>query len=820
MISRTSSRIIQSLFINLLCVSFIPGVFGQEQANREKGKAMQQASGTFQWCDLGTIVDWMEKGGSVAESGEYTVWVKALEGSGCRVTIAGTAFEPTHLKGNDRSYKWEKAGTVKLQANETFPLEVTGVGSGLGKKVVALVLSTKPDANPQRIDEVTLVSPRTMEPPKDRRLWDIRNLNMFYTWPGYPTKEAWQKRARDLKDHIRVSCGLWPEPKRYPLNTQVFERIERDGYSIEKVYFESWPGFFVTGNLYRPLGKKGPFPAIASPHGHWEKGRLANDDRGSVPGRCINFARQGYVIFSYDMVGYVDSKQLTHDHWDARAHLWGVSNMSIQTWNSIRALDFLESLEDVDKDRIGCTGASGGGTQTFILTALEDRLKVVAPVNMISAHMQGGCTCENAPNLRVDAYNVEIGSLAAPRPLMMVCCTGDWTDETPFNEFPATQSIYRLFNAENRVDFHQVDADHNYNQESREAVYAWFGKWLLGEDDPAKFKEQPFTVEKDEDLQVFARRPLPHTGMNWQILTDLIVRESKQQLADLWPGNSTDLKEWKKKMGPAFRHAIGAEKSAPSDIDIQRTGRSKRDGYTIHSFLAGRKGKEERIPVLLYYPATRAELSSVKHPATLLVHPEGKRHFADLSEGNPGPLISALLEKKHIVVTMDPFLCGEYQTPWGETSRDQSDKFFSVYNHTDLSCRIQDILITIALAEAWGNVDSINLVGLGEAGLWCLLARGLAPDVRSLMVEMGDVDLDADATWLGDLYIPLIRKVGDYRTAAALGAPGRLFLLAGGAKTDFPEISALYAGVNAEQNIQIDRTAPSIAVDHIAWLTE
>jgi hypothetical protein len=259
---------------------------------------------------------------------------------------------------------------------------------------------------------------------------------------------------------------------------------------------------------------------------------------------------------------------------------------------------------------------------------------------------------------------------------------------------------------------------------------------------------------------------------------------------------------------------------SPSGVEFQRTGRSKRDGYTIHSFLAGRRGKEERIPVLLYYPATIGEPLSVKHPATLLVHPDGKRYFADTSEGNPGPLISALLEKKHIVVAMDPFLCGEYQTPWAATSRDESDKFFAVYNHTDLSCRIQDILTTIAFVEAWGNVESINLVGLSEAGLWCLLARGLAPDVRSLMVEMGNADLDADDTWLGELYIPLIRKVGDYRTAVALGAPGRLFLLAGGAKTDFPDISALYKSINAEQNIQIDRTTPSRAADHIAWLTE
>ena len=270
-------------------------------------------------------------------------------------------------------------------------------------------------------------------------------------------------------------------PEKTPLNAHVFGRIEREDYTIEKVYFEAYPGFFTTGNLYRPKGMKGPFPGIVSPHGHWGRGRLENSEAGSVPGRCINFAKQGHVIFSYDMVGRCDSgEQIDHAYGGEREALWGLSLMALQLWNGVRAVDFLETLPDVDADRIGCTGASGGGTQTFMLTAIDDRIKVSAPVNMISAHMQGGCLCENAPNLRVDISNIEIGALMAPKPLLLVSATGDWTRNTPTVESPAIRSIYAHFGAEDKVHEVQIDADHNYNKDSREAVYAWFGQMVSG----------------------------------------------------------------------------------------------------------------------------------------------------------------------------------------------------------------------------------------------------------------------------------------------------------------------------------------------------
>ena len=235
-------------------------------------------------------------------------------------------------------------------------------------------------------------------------------------------------------------------------------------YIVSKVYFESLPGFFVTGNLYRPIGD-GPFPAILSPHGHWAYGRLENSATASVPGRAINLARQGFVVFTYDMIGYNDSWQLEHRSFGGtREKLWGLSMAGLQLWNGIRGLDFLESLPYVQRDKIGATGASGGGTQVFLLAAVDQRVAVAAPVNMISLHMQGGCLCENQPGLRLDTTNVEIAATIAPRPLLMVSATGDWTTNTLEREYPAVRALYALQGAADRVHAVRFEAPHNYNQ--------------------------------------------------------------------------------------------------------------------------------------------------------------------------------------------------------------------------------------------------------------------------------------------------------------------------------------------------------------------
>ena len=251
----------------------------------------------------------------------------------------------------------------------------------------------------------------------------------------------------------------------------------------------------------------------------------------SVPARCINLAQQGYVVFCYDMVGYNDTIQTPHDFGSPAEQLWDFGPLSLQLWNSIRVVDFLQSLPGVDASRIGATGASGGGTQTFLLAAVDDRIQFSAPVNMISAIMQGGGLCENAPNLRLDTFNVEIGAMMAPRPMIMISATGDWTKNNATEEFPAVRAIYELYDKAANVEMMHQDAPHNYNQAAREAVYRFFGKHVLGETDAAKFKERSIRVEKLQDMLALHNRKLPDNALDYDGIFAQWVRTAQNLVA-------------------------------------------------------------------------------------------------------------------------------------------------------------------------------------------------------------------------------------------------------------------------------------------------
>ena len=640
----------------------------------------------------------------------------------------------------------------------------------------------------------------------DTRIYQTRDVNTLYTFPGY-TKAEWMAKAAELREHILVSNGLTPMPEKAPLNAHVFGRIEREDYTVEKVYFEAYPGFFTTGNLYRPKGRKGPFPGIVSPHGHWGRGRLENSEAGSVPGRCINFAKQGHVIFSYDMVGRCDSgEQIDHAYGGEREALWGLSLMALQLWNAVRAVDFLETLPDVDTDRIGCTGASGGGTQTFMLTAVDDRIKVSAPVNMISAHMQGGCLCENAPNLRVDISNIEIGALMAPKPLLLVSATGDWTKNTPTVEYPAIRSVYAHFDAEDKVHEVQIDADHNYNKDSREAVYAWFGKWFLGEEDATKFKEVPFDVERDEDLLVFHNRELPEHALDVEGLTRSWIGTAQEQLAARKPTNTASLEQFRVEMGGALQHSLSI-----SITDSTRPNPVQGDDFNAQPFLLG---GNNQLPALFLTPKTDAENGS----ATLIVHPQGAMNLIDPETGQPIRLVRDLLAAGESVLGVDLFLTGAHRSADGKVLRDDSIRYFTTYNRTDAALRVQDILTALTHLKSQAGGSTHNLIGLGEAGLWCLLAAGFT-DVAHTVVDANRFDNDDDAAYLRTLPIPSIRRVGDFRTAGTLVAPRRLLIHNTGDTFRTDWIADVYQAVGATDLLRVEAEAVS-EEDIAAWLVK
>ena len=412
-------------------------------------------------------------------------------------------------------------------------------------------------------------------PAQDARNLNPPNTDTHFAPKTYRTLAEWEARKQHLRKQILSAAGLMPMLPKNDLHPQIFGRIENRDYSIEKVLIETLPGFYLGGNLYRPL-KPAPaegFPAVLSPHGHWNYGRLEHTNIASVPARCINLARQGYVVFAYDMVGYDDTIQTPHDFGDTpREQLWAFGPFGLQLWNSIRALDFVETLPGVNRRKIGVTGASGGATQTMNLAAVDDRVQFDAPANMVSFLMQGGSLCENAPNLRLDTNNVEIASMMAPRPMIMTAATEDWTRNMMKEEFPTVRAIYDLYDKRDNVAALLLDAPHNYNQPNREAMYAFFAKHVLGDDNPAKYRERSVRIEKLEDMLALHNRKLPDNALDFKGVFAEWMRLSEAQ--------SGDERE-------RLTYSLAAE--WPKDVASEGSG---------ERIVLGRPGKGDRIPAI------------------------------------------------------------------------------------------------------------------------------------------------------------------------------------------------------------------------------
>lgn len=556
-------------------------------------------------------------------------------------------------------------------------------------------------------------------PDTDLRNTHIPNTDTHFTMPVYRTLGEWEAHAAHLRKQILSAAGLDPMPEKTPLHPQIFGRIENKDYSIEKVLLETMPGYYLGGNLYRPLGRSGKLPAVATPHGHWAYGRLENQPLASVPARSINLARQGYVVFSYDMVGYNDTIQTPHTFGGPREQLWGFGPLGLQLWNSIRVVDFLTSLPEVDGKRIGVTGASGGGTQTILLAAVDPRVTVSAPVNMISAIMQGGCQCENAPGLRFDTFNVEIGALAAPRPMLMVAATGDWTKNTPNEEYPAVRHIYELYGKAENLEMVQIDAPHNYNQASREAMYRFFAKHLLGARDAGaeNYRERSARIEKLQDMLALDNRTLPEGALDYQGIVEQWIGAAKKQNQAITDGAG---------MRGRLMPALGAE--WPERVLSEREG---------EHIVLSRAGRGDRVA------AIRVE---GRGPEMIVVHSDGAEAGRAMVEAGRAALL----------VTV-------FQTGNAAAPRDRSHPHFLTFNRTDDANRVQDILTALAYVKRQG----VELKCSGKAAVWCTFAAAVAPMKVKLDAPLGGF-AGTDEDYIHWFFVPGIERAGGLEAALRL----------------------------------------------------
>jgi hypothetical protein len=596
----------------------------------------------------------------------------------------------------------------------------------------------------------------------ERRYRDLAHTDTVFT-PRMPADaDDWRTRSALLRAQVGWAAGLLPEPERPPITATVHRRIEHGDVVVEAVSFESSPGLFVTGNLYRPANVTGRVPAVLCPHGHWRNGRLHHDELGSVPARCITLARLGAVVFAYDMLGFQDSsRQCKHGdaRLDTRANaLWGIGTFQLQTWNSIRVLDWLASRDDVDADRIGVTGASGGGTQTFILSAIDPRVRVAAPVNMVSTIMQGGCVCENAPGLRIGTDNAEIAALFAPKPLLLVSATGDWTRNNPTVEFPYVRTIYALLGAEDRVENAHFDAPHNYDRRSRAAMYRFFVRELFGRSDESPIEEGTIEVPPRQHMIAFADGEAPDGVLDADALVARLRADAETRIGTLAPIDTQRLSRLGEIVATSIEHAIGA-----------RFPRAGEVGTTSDGERVGRAGRT------LPWRVVAADSDGDGH-TTLCIDDSG------LDVRNVWPELVETLGRSGRVVAVEPFGTGTNVVPAGTTPARGSTRYFATFHRTDDAETVYDLVTALGALLLDPRVASLDVVATGRTAPALLAARALVPAElarqKSLrtVVDLGGFADGDDADYLARLELVGIRRAGGLRALAAEAATGPLWL--------------------------------------------
>jgi len=594
---------------------------------------------------------------------------------------------------------------------------------------------------------------------EDARLGPLKDLNGYFPFPAPKSVQDWEPRRDFVRRQLIISQGLWPMPTKSSLNAVIHGKIDQGDYTVEKVYFESAPGFYVTGNLYRPKNISGKVPAVVFPHGHWTDARFliqpdkfvreeiaTGQERFEQGGKsrfqsmCVQLARMGCVVWQIDALSDSDSKQFSPEviHRFAkqrpemnRTEGWGLyspqaeanlqSVMGLQTLNSIRSIDFLLTLPEVDPNRLAVTGSSGGGTQTMLLAATDPRLALSYPVVMVSTSMQGGCTCENATLLRVNSGNVEIAALFAPKPQGMNTAN-DWTKEMATKGFPDLQKLYGLYGKKDFVTLQRGEHfPHNYNAVSRMGFYEVLNHhFKLGQQSPVV--EKDYTPLPKEKLTVWDdSHPAPKSGdpdferglLKW------LKSDAEQQL--LAAAKTAEGRE--NVLRPAIEGLIGRPFAHAGKINFPDASTQWRDSHfrTQGKLINATYGEEVTVDWLQPINPTGE--------VVIWLDDAGKGS-ARLPDGTIRPELQELINRGVGVLTADLFLQDDKtlkQTRVVPGPR-EVPAYTLGYNHALFAQRVHDVMtITSYLLTkrdtTQPTVKKVSLAGFGKMGAIAAAAR-------------------------------------------------------------------------------------------------
>ncbi len=647
--------------------------------------------------------------------------------------------------------------------------------------------------------------------PTDARLGPLVNFRTAY-FPFHPPKTLaeWEVRRERVKRQILVASGLWPMPARPTPRATVHTKIDRGDYTVEHVYFESYPGQFVTGNLYRPKNSDGQAPGVLCPYGHWSNGRYHRwndkefaeqlalgaeryDPAGRYPlqARCVQLARMGCVVFMYDMLGYSDSKQFTQEQihaptvesindgaaeygfYSTAAEARLLGPFGLQTYNSLCALDWFEKLPDVDPERIAVTGASGGGTQTFILCAVDERPKVAFPVVMVSTAMQGGCGCENACCLRIGAGNVDFAALIAPRALGMAS-SDDWTRDMIQRGLPELQALYRLYHVDEKVDLASLTQyPHNYNFASRAAMYPWLNRHLsIGAAEP--IVERDFQPLTPEELCVWNdEHPAPPAGREHEVkLLRTMERLGAEALNKFTPHDAQSLEKYRSMVRGALEVMVGHQPVEADDVTATMEKPVALDTFNRQEITVERPASGEQINSVLVTP------QAIPSGLIVWLSDHGTNDVIS-AEGKISAPAQRLLDANVAIIAIDPFDKAATEMRVIDDPRPVPSLTLG-YNRTLVAQRTADVLTLLDfLRKQRPIIKPIALYARDHSAPYAAAAAALAGDkLAAVAIEDADFRFADVKSWRSPQFLPGAVKYGDLPGMLALVAPRPLWIAA------------------------------------------
>ncbi len=553
------------------------------------------------------------------------------------------------------------------------------------------------------------------------------------TYEKLETQEQIDRYQKSLREFFFEQLGEFPE--KTPLNARIVGKKKYDDYRLEKVIYESQPGFYVTANFYHPNSPP-PYPGVLVPCGHSQNGKAAYQQI------CILLAKNGMAALCYDPIGQGERKQVLDDEGQplyraTTEHmvegvapiLLGRNLATYKIWDGIRSIDYMLSRDEIDESAIGCTGNSGGGMLTSYLMALDQRIVSAAPSCFITTTRRknespgpGDAEQNIHAQIKYGMDHPDYILMRAPKPTLLLTATRDFVPiEGAWESFRQAKRLYTRLGHAERVGLVEADEPHGFSKHLREGAARWMQRWLLKEDNA--YTEQEVDLETNDNLQCTPDGQVLLMPNARSIFDLNLEYEQKwaQKRKQLW--EQRDQKQLLEKV----RSIAGIRSFENLPLPrVESKGKLKRQGYHIEKLVL-RWERNIYLPALMFQPETITGLPY------LYVHGEGKH-----KEAMPGDEIESLVQDGHKVLAIDVRGCGETRTtPWRykaalEFTGYNPAEFFIAYmlGKSFVGMRAEDILVSAKyLMQASNNKVQIYLIAVGETGPAALHATALEPDL-------------------------------------------------------------------------------------------